>query len=55
MGDNVSAPTVTPDLFRGPGLPRTPFRGKPGKAMPDSLDPRNKSGVTVWKQSDRGR
>ena len=48
-------PLVTPDLFRGPGLPRTPIRGLPRTPIrrpqapppPGFPGPRNKSGVTT--------
>ena len=41
------AKAVTPDLFRGPGLPRTAIRGKPGEDRACGPGPRNKSGVTI--------
>ncbi len=41
------SPGVTPDLFRGPGLPRTTIRGKPGEGGAGRSGPRNKSGVTT--------
>ena len=40
------SPVVTPDLFRGPGPPRTSIRGKPGEGGACGSGPRNKSGVT---------
>ncbi len=41
------SPLVTPDLFRGPGLPRTPIRGPQAPPPPGFPGPRNKSGVTT--------
>ncbi len=44
---SLSPPFVTPDLFRGPALPRTPIRGPQAPLSPGFPGPRNKSGVTT--------
>ena len=52
---DLRPPFVTPDLFRGPGSPRTSIRGKPGEGGACGSGPRIKSGVTKGGQGRRVR